>query len=126
MASGFDLGARSTLDLIALGLTASLVDKLTPYLGYKKSEAEAILIKNSLMVNDFELEILVSKVEQLETKRIVDLYNRISKTTKFECLPWQAQTVIASLSYHYGYLPSETKNFRKQAIEQNWVEMYDN
>ncbi|WP_019281224.1 pesticin C-terminus-like muramidase, partial [Vibrio anguillarum] len=126
IASGFDLGARSKSDLIALGLPASLVDKLTPYLGYKKSEAEAILIKNPLMVNDFELEILVSKVKKSETKRIVDLYNRISKTTKFECLPWQAQTVIASLSYQYGYLPSETENFWKQAIEQNWVEMYDN
>ncbi|MBF4343473.1 hypothetical protein EAY39_22570, partial [Vibrio anguillarum] len=86
----------------------------------------AILIKNPLMVNDFELEILVSKVKKSETKRIVDLYNRISKTTKFECLPWQAQTVIASLSYQYGYLPSETENFWKQAIEQNWVEMYNN
>ncbi len=32
IASGFDLGARSKSDLIALGLPASLVDKLTPYL----------------------------------------------------------------------------------------------
>ncbi|HDZ9500676.1 TPA: hypothetical protein RUZ94_003610, partial [Vibrio cholerae] len=43
IASGLDLGARSKSDLITLGLPTSLIDKLTPYLGYKKHDAEAIL-----------------------------------------------------------------------------------
>ncbi|MBY8228115.1 type VI secretion system tip protein VgrG, partial [Vibrio fluvialis] len=126
IASGFDLGARSKSDLLALGLPQTLVDKLTPYLGYKKDEAVEFLAKNPLSVNEQELELLISKVKESETRRIVDLYNRTSKTTKFECLPWQAQTVIASVSYQYGYLPSETENFWKQAIEQDWSAMFNN
>ncbi|ENI4129037.1 peptidoglycan-binding protein, partial [Vibrio fluvialis] len=126
IASGFDLGARSKSDLLALGLPQKLVDKLTPYLGYKKDEAVEFLAKNPLSVNEQELELLISKVKESETRRIVDLYNRTSKTTKFECLPWQAQTVIASVSYQYGYLPSETENFWKQAIEQDWSAMFNN
>ncbi len=126
IASGLDLGARSKSDLITLGLPTSLIDKLTPYLGYKKHDAEAILAENPLLISDQELDILVSKVKESETNRIVDLYNRMSKVKKFECLPWQAQTVIASVAYQYGYLPSETKDFWKQAIEQNWSAMYGN
>ncbi|MFH0227235.1 pesticin C-terminus-like muramidase [Vibrio furnissii] len=126
IASGFDLGARSKSDLLALGLPQTLVDKLTPYLGYKKDEAVEFLAKHPLSVNEQELELLISKVKESETRRIVDLYNRTSKTTKFECLPWQAQTVIASVSYQYGYLPSETENFWKQAIEQDWSAMFNN
>lgn len=34
---GLDLGARKLSDLNRLGLNASLVSKLTPYLGRKKS-----------------------------------------------------------------------------------------
>ncbi|MCE7617727.1 type VI secretion system tip protein TssI/VgrG, partial [Vibrio fluvialis] len=126
IASGFDLGARSKSDLLALGLPQTLVDKLTPYLGYKKDEAVEFLAQHPLSVNEQELELLISKVKESETRRIVDLYNRTSKTTKFECLPWQAQTVIASVSYQYGYLPSETENFWKQAIEQDWSAMFNN
>ncbi|WP_391091640.1 pesticin C-terminus-like muramidase [Vibrio sp. NH-UV-68] len=59
-----------------------------------------------------------------EIRRIVDLYNQRSKSNKFECLPKQAKTVIASASYQYGYLPSETKNFWKQ--DQDWISMYQN
>ncbi|MBL4279623.1 hypothetical protein H8F10_17165 [Vibrio fluvialis] len=34
--------------------------------------------------------------------------------------------MIAFVSYQYGYLPSETENFGKQVIEQDWSAIFNN
>lgn len=124
--SGFDLGARSLEDLTRLGLPDTLIDKFTPYLGAKKQAAEALLEKTPLTITEDELATLDELVKKSETDKIVALYNSSGSSYTFESLPPQAQTVIASVAYQFGYLPEETENFWQQAITQNWQAMYDN
>ncbi|MET2949473.1 pesticin C-terminus-like muramidase [Vibrio owensii] len=125
IATGFDLGARNVVDLKKLGLPSDLITKLTPYLGMKKFEAESFLKKNPLTINENELLLINHVVKKHETEKIIALYNKNSQI-EFACLPSQAQTVIASVAYQYGYLPRETRRFWFQAVNQKWEEMYDN
>ncbi|MGF1749022.1 pesticin C-terminus-like muramidase [Vibrio cionasavignyae] len=127
IAVGFDLGARNIDDLKRLGLSVELIERFTPYLGLKKFEAESFLNSHPLLINDQELETIVMLVKESETKKIVSAYNKDS-VVKFECLPKQAQTVIASVAYQFGSqgVIDETPNFWRQAINQDWVDMYRN
>ncbi|MYM59695.1 hypothetical protein GTG28_10725 [Vibrio sp. OCN044] len=125
IAVGFDLGARNIDDLRRLGLSEELVERFTPYLGLKKFAARDFLKSNPLSINDQELNTIVELVKRSETDRIVKLFNSSSEV-KFECLPTNAQTVIASVAYQYGYLPIRAKDFWGQAISQDWNAMYEN
>ncbi|USD39977.1 type VI secretion system tip protein VgrG [Vibrio sp. SCSIO 43135] len=126
IATGFDLGARSVSDLVNLGLPENLVVRFTPYLGLKRYEAMERLEANPLTITNEELTIVNEVVKKAETEKIVSVFNSSSSTTKFECLPKQAQTVIASVSYQYGYLPRRAAKFWQQAITQDWEAMYAN
>lgn len=123
--SGFDLGARNVNDLISMGLPESLVEKFTPYLGLKKYEAVNKLKALPLSLTEADLSIVEATVKKSETDKIIKLFNSSSKV-KFECLPANAQTVVASVAYQYGYLPRRAEKFWEQAINQDWNGMYDN
>ncbi len=125
IATGFDLGARNIKDLMALGFSDSLINKLSPYLGLKKYDAKSFLNDFPLSINDEELSVITKAVKESENNKIISLYNKNSKV-EFKCLPAQAQTVIASVAYQYGYLPTKAENFWKQAITQDWEGMYKN
>ncbi|OCH21921.1 pesticin C-terminus-like muramidase [Aliivibrio logei] len=124
--TGFDLGARTLSDLKKMGLSKSLIDKFTPYLSLKKYDAVNKLEEIPLTITNEELNTLSLLVKQSETDKLVTLYNKSSSKVKFECLPSQAQTVIASVAYQYGNLSTETPKFWKQAIQQNWTGMHKN
>jgi hypothetical protein len=49
--TGFDLGQRKESDLTALGLDATLVTKLKPYLGLKGKKAQDLLKKQPLTIS---------------------------------------------------------------------------
>ncbi|MCY9845923.1 pesticin C-terminus-like muramidase [Vibrio caribbeanicus] len=127
IAVGFDLGARNIDDLRNLGLSNDLIERFTPYLGLKKIEAKSFLESHPLSINDQELETIVKLVKESETEKIVVNYNKYS-SVKFECLPKQAQTVIASVAYQYGShgVIVDTPNFWKQATHQDWEGMFAN
>lgn len=126
IATGFDLGARSATDLKTLGLPEDLINKFSPYLGLKKSVAVEKLNSLPLSITTEELEVVNELVKKSETDKLVKMYNSSSSTIKFECLPKEAQTVIASVAYQYGYLPRRTTAFWKQSITQDWLSMYNN
>lgn len=65
-------------------------------------------------------------VKRSETNNIVKYYNDSESSHRFEWLPAQAQTVIASVAYQYGSLSSEVPNFWKQAVTHDWQAMYNN
>jgi len=129
IANGFDLGARNENDLKILGFPETLRDKLKPYLGLKKDEAVKFLKENPLSITDDELKIIVEKVKNSETTKIVNYYNNSSSKVKFECLPREAQTVIASVAYQLGSNLKHEKvapDFWGQAITQDWKAMLKN
>lgn len=104
VATGFDLGRRSESDLKALGLSTTLINKLKPYAGKKSKDAQDILKKTPLVLNANQVAEIDKAVKNKHVQEIKQKYNAAIKagSTKFEDLPPEAQTVIASVSFQYG------------------------
>jgi hypothetical protein len=125
VATGFDLGQRNERDLRVLGLSESLISKLTPYLGKKKDEAARYLQQHPLTLTAGEAEQIdiaykAAFVRQLRTRYIGSPHNQ--RRADFFSLPAEAQTVIASVSFQYGNLATRTPMFWRAASSQNWAE----
>ncbi|PJG60084.1 pesticin C-terminus-like muramidase, partial [Aeromonas cavernicola] len=116
---GFYLGARNISDLNALSLGNTLINKLSPYLGKKKFIARDFLIENPLSITHDEGDKIREAIENKKTSLLVARYNSDS-TVEFQSLSKEAQTVIASVEYQYGYAKTETPNFWQQVTQQNW------
>ena len=125
IATGFDLGQRNEDDLKALNLPHSLIDKLKPYFGKKRTEAEEFLKTYPLIIEDSYAQIIDKAVkknhtQELKIKYSVSPHNK--KKIAFFNLPSEAQTVIASVSFQYGVnLNIRTPNFWKAVSSQNWM-----
>lgn len=124
IASGFDLGQHNLSDLKALNLSKELTDKLKPYLfPLKKQAAVEFLKKNPLKITSAQADEIDTALKKKLVPQLKDRYNNSvfnKKKIKFEDLPGQAQTVIASLSFQYGDLNSTRNSFWKAASEQDW------
>ena len=127
---GCDLGGRSEADLLRLGLPTDLVEKLKPYLGKRRREAQQALASRPLRLNDAEAALLSAAIASEIFTRLAARYNQaiadIRGTRLFHELPWQAQTAIASVAYQYGdNLPRATPRFWAKAIAQDWSALAD-
>ncbi len=100
--------------------------KFSPYVQLKKQDAVALLKDIPLSITDEDKFFWSNWLKNLKTDKIVNLYNNSKSQVKFECLPEEAQTVIASVAYQNGYLPSRTPDFWTQAVKQDWNAVYDN
>ena len=120
IATGFDLGCRTVADLAQL--PEALATKLSPYCGLIRSQAAKALSEKPLVINEDEAEIidLHSKADMLDLLKA--RYNRASQE-KFEDLPEQAQTVIASIAFQYGNAAKRCPKFWQCAVNQNWAQM---
>lgn len=122
---GCDLGGRCEADLLRLGLPADLVDKLKPYLGKRRREAQEALARRPLQLSEAEAAMLSAAVASEIFERLAARYDRavagIAGARRFKALPWQAQTAIASVAYQYGdNLPRATPRFWAHAVAQDW------
>ena len=123
IATGFDLGARGPQDL--LGLSPKLKAKLTPYLGFKKRDAE-IRLKDFGPLNITAAE--ASEIDKFSKGQSVSNlraeWNERAKelgpsAKRFGELNSAQQTIAASVAFQYGSL-SRTPNFRKMMQTGNW------
>lgn len=122
---GCDLGRRTESSLLRLGLPAGLIGKLKPYLGKRCADAQEALARRPLRLSDDEAAMLSSAVAADIFERLAARYNRAVAAVPTACpfheLPWQAQTVIASVAYQYGEnLPRATPRFWAKAVAQDW------
>jgi len=121
IATGFDLGQRNDNDLNALNLPQSLVEKLKPYLGKKRTDAEEFLKKHPLTIEDADAQKIDKAVKKDHTQKLNLKYSASPHNKKkiaFFSLPSEAQTVIASVSFQYGL--NGTPIFWKAVSSQNW------
>ena len=117
IASGFDIGQRGHTDLV--GLSDSLVNKLTQYLGVTGECAVKYIKIHPLNITEKEArELNLFAHQDAEIKLIADW-------EEWSMRPWgeltdRQQTVIASVAFQYGDLPTRTPNFWRQAINADW------
>lgn len=122
IAMGFDLGQRKEQDLIDLGLNRFIVDLLKPYCGYQGKEAERILENHPLKISKYQAEFIDQSVKAQCSLMLDIVYEAsVENGVCFVDLPYQAQTVIASVFFQYGIgLESATPKFWKAVTDQDW------
>ena len=124
IATGFDLGARNKDDLRRLGIQGALFNKLTPYLGLKKTDAAKKLEQKPLNISTAECLQIDQVVKTHYLTQLAKRYNNAipSSATKFEDLKPEFQTVITSLSFQYGLeLARSTPKFWASVVAQDWA-----
>lgn len=119
IATGFDLGARNRNDLVKLGLPESLVERFTPYLGFKRYLAQDKLDDLPLSITEADARLIdqavrIAKLRALEAAWIEDTQ------TLFSDLPNGVQTVIASVSFQYGSLAKRCPKFWRACTSRDW------
>lgn len=123
--TGFDVGQRSLNDLKSMGLPDSLVTKLAPYAGKKRDQAVKALAAAPLRLSSGEVDLLDKIVKKQELNKLVNSYNKSSKT-KFEDLLPEQQTILASVAFQYGDLAKKTPNFWRSVTSGNWNQAHKN
>lgn len=123
IASGFDLGQHSVKEIQAL--VPALADRLTPYAGLTRAEAQAKLKEQPLKLTADEAEIVNRSVKARKVDEVRKAFDSTSETP-FDSLPPEWQTVIASVAFQYGKLDKQTPNFWRQVTSGDWKGAYDN
>jgi len=117
IASGFDLGQRNEADL--KGLPTALVKKLKPYLGKKGSVADTYVKNNPLTLTTKEADQINKFAKKQEINRLKDDWESASDVA-FEDLTKEQATVVASVAFQYGDLPTETPTFWRHVTNGDW------
>ena len=122
IASGFDIGQRNMYDLAKLGFGQELFGKFHAYLGVTGDAAVKLLANRPLQISIAEAETVNRAVHAATLASLVTSYDNAVKTPGgFFELPAEAQTVIASVSFQYGNLATETPKFWNQIVNKDWT-----
>jgi len=120
IATGVDLGQIDARELDGWPIDAALKARLKPYCGLRKFAADDFLKAHPLTITRAECEQIDGYVHPRHASRVAALYD--SKSSEpFARLPDRAQTVIVSVGFQYGDLPSRCPNFWRQCIARNWT-----
>ena len=116
---GFDLKEKDTNFLsVKMGLSDSLVEKLTPYIGMSGTNAKKFLEDNPLILTDQERMLINERSKAKYTADIINQYE--TKTGRvFSELSGKQQTVVASIGYQYGNF-DRTPTFLKHLTNNDW------
>jgi hypothetical protein len=119
IATGVDLGQVSARELDRWPIDPALKDRLRPYCGLRKFAAVAFCKAHPLTITKAEGEQIDGYVHSSHMQRIAALYESKSGV-RFAELPDRAQTVIVSVGFQYGDLPSRCPNFWRLCLARNW------
>ena len=127
IASGIDLGQRSAAEIGAMTIPQELKDKLTPYAGFRQQAAVDFLAAHPLTITADEAAALESVVRGQIVQQLATTYdaavNGQPALSTFDDLPNAPQTVIASVAFQYGNLPTRTPRFWQAAVSQVWADV---
>jgi len=121
IASGFDLGQRCPKDIS--GFYKELKNKLFPYLGLQGEEA--LEVAHNLCVTEEEGNKINNFAKRQEIGRLQERWYDTTGS-KFELLPSNKATVIASVAFQYGNLKLKTPKFWAQITSDDWEAAYNN
>jgi len=122
--TGVDLGQRTREEIRALEIPEPLKEKLTPYAERRREEAVNFLRDHPLELTDEEAEQLDVGVIHRDIRRMATKFESDSGF-KFGSMPWQVQTVLASLAVNLGpNLYISIPRTWKTAINRDWVGLF--
>ncbi|MCR9072254.1 MAG: pesticin C-terminus-like muramidase [Alphaproteobacteria bacterium] len=125
---GIDLGQRNEQDLRRAGLSPMEYDRLLPFLGRERDDAQKALdCFKYLYGKDFEIaEDTWRKLrDDYVALRIDPMIRRYNASLapgrlRFDQLPTEIQTVIASVTWQYGTPAAKTPAFWAHVVDQDW------
>lgn len=101
---GVDLGSKTVTSLRQTGVSDSIINKLSYYLGKTGQNAcNAVAVYKVTLTKDEAMD-LSDKIIAEETKNVASRYNneKYSTSKTFETLTCAQRTVICSVLYQYG------------------------
>ncbi len=123
--TGIDLGQRSLSELKELDLPESLLEKVSPYLGKKDSDAREYLKNNPLKLSQEEADALDSAVSNKISSEVSAKYQKATGQD-LSSLPEEARTVLESVAYNFGpNLDTKLPSLWKHVINGDWQGMHD-
>ena len=92
------------------------------YVGLRGKDAENFLKRQPLLITSTQARYIDKAVKSAHLQKLKLKYNAVrGNAKKFEELPAEAQTVIASVSFQYGVgLDVRAPKFWKAVTTQNW------
>lgn len=124
VATGCDLGQRNEDDI--RGLDDSLIAKLKPYIGVTGSDAAALLSRLPLAITVDEAIAIDTLTHREAIINLMHDWANAKACIRLECLDKKLRTVVASVAFQYGDLPTRTPNFWKQVTTGDWTAAYYN
>lgn len=119
IATGFDLGWHSRADLERLMLPRQLIDKLTPYCTLRRGEAVEYLRLHPLQITVAEAT-TIDRAKMPQVAQLLEVRYNADSPVPLASLPRNAQTVIASVEYHYGSIRHKRPAFWRLVTQQQW------
>lgn len=121
VATGVDLGQRRREQIQTWNIPNSLKLKVLPYAEKRREEAVKILNERPLTVTSEEADMLDFAVIHEDIRTMAQKFEEASGY-KFDSMPWQVQTVLASLALNFGPgLHRVIPNTWKIAIARDWI-----
>lgn len=115
VSSGFDVGQRQNLE----GLPAELQQKLQPFVGAKREEAQRKLAATGgVQLSPEEVDAVANFAKDETTQKLMDDWRKVSDIP-FESLSPAQKTVLASVAHQYGGL-TRTPRFAQFAGKGQW------
>lgn len=122
VATGVDLGQRSSRDLQNMGLPQALQAKLAPYCGLRAAAAQRALAALPLSLTPEEARLLDEAAARPIFNALRRAHDAATAPGAFDRLPDAIQTALASVAYQYGAnLQKRTPRFWRAATRQDWT-----
>lgn len=120
---GVDLGLVTAPELAGWPISATLKDKLRPYLGIRGKFAQRVLASSPLTITMEEGDELDRAAQAHHLKLLRNEFNAVVLPVGlpgFDDIHPAAQTVLASVAFQYGSLMSECPRFWRFACTEDW------
>ena len=117
---GVDLGQMTSGEMMALGLPQPLLIKCISYAGLRGMVAAKALAAQPLALTSDECALLEAPKKRAVQVKLSLEYLKAA-ASPFEELPQGVQTVLASLTWQYGDMPTRTPRTWAAAVRKDWV-----
>jgi GH24 family phage-related lysozyme (muramidase) len=118
---GVDLGHMNFTPIIE---SNKLLEKIAPYYGKYRDEAELFLVNNPVELSKEEVDYLSTLAIETHLRELEKWYTADAQIP-FIMLTDNQKTVMMSVKYQYGNLPKRTPKFWGFCVNRDWYGAYN-